>query len=845
MNLSRFEMGKLWRQKKFFLLFAIVLLFIGGIFYQNYSKQEMKGERALEEIKKYVNETDKLYTELSELNREGTLDEMQEKQYEYTNEMSSAFFQWKNVIYKKEWSKIPTYEKHFLTNLLLFEKVGGQFGSLQGIEKEKMLQKNDWLQAHDLSYEDENFPISPALILKESAGVLLGFIGILILLLFFGNTITVEKEQQTWSTLRTQPIAKWKLIMAKYSTLLMTLLIFITIVVSLGLIIPMIFSGYSMNLKYPLILTSGDNFEFISTAQYLTRGIVLFLCASTFAFSLIFLISTWIKNSFSALMVTGFILLIGFLVTDLNASIGSAINPFQYFQFSQLLSEIPQSTDWLYPLAAFIWSTFLVLLAGTLPEKEITLLRLTENQKPFKDGETKNELRKVWNMTIFEWRKVQRKGLLKQVYIVLSFVIVIGYFVIAERTHQKEVAYMDELNERSYLLENFDIPLFEELLASSQNAKKDTDEGIVGGISQDPELFEKIIVFYHETIEKNKTAISSYKKQEWLPFYDYQNHEINFLQSINDIYESVGEYNGGEFSHISKFTKDVSIAEKSWLKEKSIQPLLSGEYVPTIHNNWEDSRVPKKDWEEENSKIDNSGLFSLYLYFDKYFYFIPLVLFLFLLGAGFSNEKGKSATLQLLRTQPIAEKKVFLGKGIQSTVTAVLSSIGLFTFVILVATVLNRFGDWDYPILRYDSKRLMDTSAYAGIRTPEGGGHFIPLGDYLLQSVLLFLCVLLFIIGLSIFISLFLQSQFAVFATAIIIGIAGYVGSIQVISDKAHLSPFTYMNIQKITNGEISALVNNPGINMQMGSLVLLASTLLLFLIGYFLLWVKNRVKYS
>ena len=200
------------------------------------------------------------------------------------------------------------------------------------------------------------------------------------------------------------------------------------------------------------------------------------------------------------------------------------------------------------------------------------------------------------------------------------------------------------------------------------------------------------------------------------------------------------------------------------------------------------------------------------------------MLFLFLLGAGFANEKGKKATLQLLKTQPVAEKKIFLGKGIYATITALVSSVGLFSFVILVATVFNRFGDWHYPILRYDSKSFVESInfEYDGIRTIEGSGHFISLGNYLMESIGLFLCVLLFLISLSIFLSLFFKSQFGVFTTTILIGVIGYAGMGTVI-DKAHLSPFTYFDISKITNGEVSALVNNPGITAQSGYLVLLA----------------------
>ena len=105
----------------------------------------------------------------------------------------------------------------------------------------------------------------------------------------------------------------------------------------------------------------------------------------------------------------------------------------------------------------------------------------------------------------------------------------------------------------------------------------------------------------------------------------------------------------------------------------------------------------------------------------------------------------------------------------------------------------------------------------------------------------LFLIATLFLISLSIFLSLFLKSQMGVFATTILIGVVGYVGSNMLLIDKAHLSPFTYLNIPKIINGEFSALLNNPSITFQNGTMMLFASILILFFIGHLLLSVKNR----
>lgn len=837
MKLFRFEMSKLWRQKKFLWLFLIVLLAVAGIFTQSYLQQSKMGERAVQNMQFYAHATDELYAVLNALYREDALDERQEKQYEYSNNMATALFHWKSAIFKKEWNEVPTYENEFLTNLLEFENAGGEFTALEGLDKELAILKNDWLLANELSYEDEIYPTSPALFLKDSTGLLFGALGIFLILLLFGNTITVEKTQHTWSTLKTQPIAKWKLITAKYSSILMMMLVFITMVVGIGLAIPLLFSDYAMNLQFPQILLDGERFAFVSTFEYLIRGIVLFICACIFAFSLHFLISTWVRNSFGALMITGLILILGFFATDLYGSLQSVFNPFYYFHIPQILSKIPQSLDWLIPLGALIWSFLLVTLSIKLPEKELSLFGSSENKNPYRRGQTRKSNNAVWTINVLEWRKIRRNGLLKQLYIILSLLVVFGYFVVTEQAKEKESSYLEELvtiaerniNEAAPSIKG-SIERVEEELKLAEEAD---DEFLIDFYTKEIEESENLIASFWDYLEDVKATIVLYKNNNWLAFQ-------KFLLDQNEEFKKIDEIAQGPKT-ISKFTIDVSIAEKEWLIEHNIQPVFGGAFIPTIHDNWQDEPEWKKDWEETNQKIDNSGLFSLYLYFDKYFYFIPMLLFLFLLGAGFASEKGKKATLQLLKTQPITENNIFTGKTIQATLIALLSSLGLITLIILTGTVFNRFGDWDYPILRYVSKRFMSTTEFTGIRTFEGGGYFISLGNYLVESMTLFLIATLFLISLSIFLSLFLKSQMGVLATTILIGVVGYVGSNMLLIDKAHLSPFTYLNIPKIINGEFSALLNNPSITFQNGMMMLFASILILYFIGHLLLSVKNR----
>ena len=109
MKLFKFEMSKLWRQKKFILLLIVVLIGVSGIYLQNHFQQPKMGDRAVENITEYMKETDDLYAKLNALSRENMLDELQEKQYESSNAMATAFFQWKSAIYNVNWHEIPQY----------------------------------------------------------------------------------------------------------------------------------------------------------------------------------------------------------------------------------------------------------------------------------------------------------------------------------------------------------------------------------------------------------------------------------------------------------------------------------------------------------------------------------------------------------------------------------------------------------------------------------------------------------------------------------------------------------------------------------------------------------------
>ncbi|MFB7642764.1 ABC transporter permease subunit, partial [Peribacillus butanolivorans] len=293
MKIFLFELKKIWRQKKPLWLFIIILFSISGLFFQNYQKQSTMSERASKAIEPYISDNNTSYNNLKAIEMEGTLTDLQTKQLEEVIEVGKELVDWKAAIYNGQWDKIPNIEHEFLMHVQQYISHGGEFKSLEGSKLEKAMKKNDWLLAHNLSYADETFPVTPVLYLKNVIMLLFGGGSIFLLLLFFGNIITTEKEHHTWRTLTTQPIPKGNIIVVKYISLIFMLFIFLLMILSIGIIIPLIFGELVFGFQYPQYVSTGKAYSYISTSSYVLRACMFFGSACLFAFAVVTILSNW------------------------------------------------------------------------------------------------------------------------------------------------------------------------------------------------------------------------------------------------------------------------------------------------------------------------------------------------------------------------------------------------------------------------------------------------------------------------------------------------------------------------------------------------------------------------
>ncbi|WHY59862.1 ABC transporter permease subunit [Cytobacillus firmus] len=832
MKFVSFELKKLMRQKKFFWLFFIVILFTCTIFLFNYLNYSQMKDRAYIEVQKLEEETRSLQTQIIEDTKTNPKDKKNAEQLSLTQNMLGSIFEWKVSISEKEWNTIPEHEGKFLSHLYQFIINGGQFKDVQLEELEVKINKNAWIQKHNLSYEDEEYPLSPHLIIKESTLVFLGISGLVLLILFFGSSISMEKEQNTWSTLVSQPISKSQLLIGKYISQLLSSIVLILVVIGFGILIPLLFQQQPLSIHYPQLVGEGNNVTFIPIYIFIARAIMFFICANAILFSLISLISMLTNNTFISLILTSFLLLFGYIFTDLINILQEPYNPFHFFQLSNLVMTIPSKGDFLYIIGAITWSSGLLIWTILISKKDMKQ-KVSVIHSPFNGGKTQLYSKQLLNFINFEWRKLIRKGLLFQVLSVFTVFIILGSFLLTHATNEKRENYISELEERAKDYEAERIPSLKEMVNSN------VTEQSHGEFSQE---LNTILQNEEERLKKIKKSIEGYSKDNLKPLLDYQLFE---LQAANGEFDS-SRFIQSQVKQLGQFTIDASLAEKRWLIDNQVDPVFSGIYNPTIFMNWtfEQKEQTKEEWIEQNKKIDNSGLFSLYYYLEQNFYYV-MVVFVFLLGSGFTIERNKRYTINFLRTQPISAKHIYLGKIISSSIIFFLSWTILLFIILLVGTIAGGIGNWYYPVIYYDSVAEVISSNYSG-HSPVGwntGFHLDTMGNYVMSNYLLISLVFVFLIVLSIFISLFLKNTFSVFAVSGIITVLGLVFSSKMMPSIAHLLPFIYLTPTKIINGEISVKLNNPYVDLTTGILILTTSTLLIVLLGYLILKKKTNIK--
>lgn len=179
-----------------------------------------------------------------------------------------------------------------------------------------------------------------------------------------------------------------------------------------------------------------------------------------------------------------------------------------------------------------------------------------------------------------------------------------------------------------------------------------------------------------------------------------------------------------------------------------------------------------------------------------------VILIIFLTGDILAKELERG-TIKLLFTQPMSRVSILNSKLIVATISSLLLLLMVGVLALLTGSLFTGIGSADYPILIQDGT----------------GFTFSTIKNFLLQSGILFVMVVVMVMSLSLLMSIITSNSIlSISLTIILVGIFSIgVTNYGYLSELAHLIPFTYINTFDVINGSLASNLENTHINLRNG----------------------------
>lgn len=278
------------------------------------------------------------------------------------------------------------------------------------------------------------------------------------------------------------------------------------------------------------------------------------------------------------------------------------------------------------------------------------------------------------------------------------------------------------------------------------------------------------------------------------------------------------------------FTAVTELEYYKWLRDRNIQPVLQIgiDTWRTVYDIHFSDPVIERDVMERSMKYSSSGIYFTYHVYKLLFGMVGPVLFILLFGDLITKEGlGRNGPIHLLKTQPIRPYHILWSKLLAGIIITVLMILGITLLSILIGTVGDRFGDWDYPVLIYGKDRSF---------------HFIKMGTFLLLSSVMALMVLLFCYTLLFLLSVMTKRTLpAVGLTLAIFFIGTQWSGEPPLSVLAPYIPFHYFSVPEIVTNEFAASIDNFDFSFTTGLAVLGIYSVIFYLLAHAVSTLQKR----
>ena len=695
-QIFHFEMKKIYKQKRILLLLVLVV-FLNVLFFMNNKDNE---QLKLEEIETSI--VDNLTT-VGILHKFSIANNKDLKVQEHLEGMLQQASDMKLAFNQQHWDRLNQLILDYLNSILILEAYGESYRFYNSlIDYEKEIKNFEYLIENKIDLDSLDHPTSSSLLLVKASNFMFSPIGVVLLFLLYGSIFLNEVNNNTIYFLRTQPLKFRKLLASKFLVVISISIGYIFV----NLLITYLFSkiiGMSSNWDYPMYFLSGDLVVLTNATNYLLLTIGQFILQIILIFSISFLLKLVTRNELLLFIYTGIVSIIGVVASIYMESLQTAFNPFAIF--------LPIET--IYPF--YLPLVFVIIIISMVCFSLVSIFyrQLFIVQTKIVKNKSSKRKRILEPFLNFEWLKIRRFAIFKLLVILFFVAASISYVYIYINANNKEIQYIQtELTSDS---EDFFIDFLNKKYDASTN-------------HLNKKRIEEQISYFNESKKMKQKALTNYEKGEFKPLIEYQLRRAEYT------------LNGGLIDVTDTFivnygllSVDASIKEKEYMLKNEIVPYFPGEFIPTIFQMWGTNvEEYKKDFNTKNTKINDSGLYSLYLFLSNYGYLIIIGILYFLLANTLIKDKNS-----FIHSQPITFSKIFWSKLLIIKTVTTFTFLSITIYYLIVGTIVNNFGQWKYPILKYDSEVRSMKEGYDGFITIDGAYQFIWLGSYIIQSIIL------------------------------------------------------------------------------------------------------------
>lgn len=226
-------------------------------------------------------------------------------------------------------------------------------------------------------------------------------------------------------------------------------------------------------------------------------------------------------------------------------------------------------------------------------------------------------------------------------------------------------------------------------------------------------------------------------------------------------------------------------------------------------------------------KYSPKGLYFIMNLFQIFLGFVGLLFFILINGDSLSNEYEKG-TIKFLYTQPLSKLKILNVKVFVSILTVFVYLLYIFVIGFSTSSLLFGTGNWNYPIL---SKLGMNIG-------------FLSFGRYFFLTVLLFLCLIVFVTVLQFLFSVLTSNNILSIGFTIIITSVFYLAifTYGYFKNVASYIPFSYFDISGVIKGSSAFDLDNNQLIIENGVITILIWTVFLYILTVVFLKKKNNI---